>query len=206
MLKHTLCAVVFAAFLSVLAISPAHAGQPSDQLKASVEQIIEILKDPGLKQPSAKLERRNRIFKVVEERFDFTEMARRSLGEFWSQLAENQQKEFEVSFSRLIESSYITKIEKYTDEKVDFGAERLKGENAVLVHTDIVSESRTTPVDYSLYKNGNQWQVYDVNVEGVSLVTNYRSQFRDTIRKDGFAGLMARLKEKLRKIDDESQN
>lgn len=205
MLKRTLCVAVVAMFVWGFATMDAMAGPASDQLKGSIERILGILKDPVLKDPALKLERRNRIFKVVEERFDFTEMSRRSLGEFWSQINENQQKEFEVAFSRLVEGSYITKIEKYTDEKVNYGPEKAKGENAVSVRTEIVSSGRSTPVDYSLFKDGDQWQVYDVNVEGVSLVTNYRSQFSETLRKEGFTGLMSKLNEKVRKMEEESR-
>jgi len=203
MLKRFFLTVAVAVFLCGFAVvDAAVAGPASDQLKTSVDRILEILREPALKDPAHKLDRRNRIFKVVEERFDFTEMAKRSLGAHWSQISENQQKEFEIAFSRLIEASYITKVEKYTDETVQFGAEKAKGEDAVSVHTEIISNGRSTPVDYSLSKEGDQWYVYDVNVEGVSLVTNYRSQFTETLRKEGFSGLMNRLNEKLRKLDE----
>jgi phospholipid transport system substrate-binding protein len=181
----------------------AHAGEPSDQLKGSIDQIIALVADAALKTPENKLERRNRIFRVVEDRFDFSEMSKRSLGESWNQLSEPQRNEFEVAFARLLESTYISKIEKYTDEKVNYVGERPRGENAIYVMTEIVSAGRSIPVHYSMYKLKEQWLVYDVNIEGVSLVGNYRSQFTDTMRKQQFTGLMALLNDKLRQIDQE---
>jgi phospholipid transport system substrate-binding protein len=181
----------------------AMAGPPTDQLKKAIDRIIDLLNNPELKTDRMKLERRNRIFKVMEEQFDFTEMARRSLGGFWQTITESQQKEFEVAFSSLLEKSYISKIEKYNDERLVYSSEKPKGEKHYSVRADIVSGSRTTPIEYSLHDVEGQWLVYDVNIEGVSLVTNYRSQFGEVIRKEGFRGLMAKLDEKLKKLGEE---
>jgi phospholipid transport system substrate-binding protein len=187
-----------------VSVSFALAGAPGDQLEKSIDKIIALLKDPGLSADGMKLERRNRIFKVMEEQFDFGEMAKRSMGTFWQKLSEPEQKEFEVAFSSLLEKSYITKIEKYSDEKVVFGEEKPKGNKYFSVRTEIrSSSSRSIPVEYSLHDVMGQWMVYDVNIEGVSLVTNYRSQFGDVIRKEGFRGLMAKLDEKLKKLEQE---
>jgi phospholipid transport system substrate-binding protein len=200
MLKKLLSLTFVLCFVSV---SFALAGPPGEQLKKSIDGIIDLLKDPGLQSDGMKLERRNRIFKVMEEQFDFGEMAKRSMGTFWQKLSEPEQKEFEVTFSSYLEKSYIMKIEKYTDEKVVFGEEKPKGDKYFTVRTDIVaSGSRSIPVEYSLHDVKGQWMVYDVNIEGVSLVTNYRSQFGDVIRKEGFRGLMAKLDEKLKKLDE----
>ena len=201
MLKKLLSLTFVLCFVSV---SFALAGPPGDQLKKSIDKIIVLLKDPGLQSDGMKLERRNRIFKVMEEQFDFGEMAKRSMGTFWQKLSEPEQKEFEVTFSSYLEKSYIMKIEKYTDEKVVFGEEKPKGNKYFSVRTEIrSSSSRSIPVEYSLHDVMGQWMVYDVNIEGVSLVTNYRSQFGDVIRKEGFRGLMAKLDEKLKKLEQE---
>ena len=200
MLKKLLALTFVLCFVSV---SFALAGPPADQLKKSIDKILELLKDPGLRGDGMKLERRNRIFKVMEEQFDFGEMAKRSMGTFWHRMSEAEQKEFEVSFSSLLERSYITKIEKYTNEKVVFGDEKPKGEKNFMVQADIVSPSRSIPVEYSLHNVKDQWLVYDVNIEGVSLVTNYRSQFGEVVRKEGFRGLMSKLDEKLKRLEAE---
>ena len=183
--------------------SSAHAGPPTEQLKGAVDRIIAVLKDPALKAPAMKLERRNRIFKLMEEQFDFSEMAKRSVGEPWNRISEAEQRQFEVAFSGLLERTYITKIEKYSDEKVQFTNERAKGDRYVAVHSEIMSGGRTIPLDYSLHNVNGRWLVYDVNIEGVSLVTNYRSQFADVMRKEGFKGLMSKLDEKLKTLDRE---
>lgn len=177
------------------------AAEPTEQLKRTVDQIIEILNNPAMKVPEKQLERRNSIFRIVEERFDFTEMSQRCLSEYWSTLTEAQQKEFEVDFAGLLENSYITRIEKYTDEKVRFEAERPKGEGQVLVRTEIVSGKRSILVDYSLHRIEGQWLVYDVSVEGSSLVSNFRTRFREIMRTEGYKGLKARMNDGLRGLE-----
>jgi phospholipid transport system substrate-binding protein len=192
--------LLLTAFIAVS--SPVFAGEPMDQLRTSVEKIIAILKDPSLRSPDRTLDRRNRIFKVVEERFDFSEMARRSLGEFWPKISEAEQREFEVSFSSLLESTYITKIERFSEEAVIFDEERPKGEQYYLVRTEVVSGDRSIPVDYSLRNVNGQWLVYDVNIEEVSLVAGYRTQFAETFRKEGFRGLMKKIGEDAQKLGE----
>jgi len=200
MLKKLLAMTFVVCFVSA---GFAMAGPPTDQLKKSIDKIVDLLNNQELKADRMKLERRNRIFKVMEEQFDFAEMAKRSLGGFWQTITESQQKDFEVAFSSLLEKSYITKIEKYNDERVVYSYEKPKGEKHYSVRADIVSGSRTIPIEYSLHDVNGQWLVYDVNIEGVSLVTNYRSQFGEVVRKEGFRGLMAKLDEKLKKLGEE---
>ncbi|MFP5212047.1 MAG: phospholipid-binding protein MlaC [Acidobacteriota bacterium] len=201
MLKRRLVPVL-ALILCLGLAGMARAGAPTDQLKGTIDKIIAVLKEPALKGESQRLERRNKIFNIVEERFDFPEMAKRSVGEYWQKLSEAEQKEFELAFANLLQNSYISKIEKYSDETVNFSNEKSKGDEYFSVHTDIVSGGKAIPVDYSLHEAGGQWLVYDVNIEGVSLVTNYRSQFTETIRKDGFKGLMDKINDKLKKLNE----
>ena len=198
MLKKFFLIGIFLAVICYASAGYANAGKADEQLKGSIDKIIDILKDPAFKAPGAKTERRNKIFKAVEERFDFSEMAKRSAGEFWNKLSDAEQKQFEVRFANLLENAYINKVEKYTDEKVNFSPGKPKGEKHYVVRTEIISSGRSIPIEYSLYDSRGQWLVYDVNIEGVSLVTNYRSQFREILRKDGFKGLMSILDEKLK--------
>ena len=199
-MKRLAAVVLLASAVWLCSVYPARGGEVADQLKGSIDQIILLLRDPALKAPDMKLERRNRIFKVVEERFDFTEMARRSVGEYWQKMSEEEQKDFEVAFANLLQSSYITKIEKYSDEKVAFTDEKPKGDKFYSVSTEILSGGRAIPLIYSLHKAEGRWQVYDVNIEGVSLVTNYLSQFRETLRREGFKGLMQKIDEKVKQL------
>ena len=199
MLKKVFSFLVVA--LLFFACPSAHAGLPADSLKVSVEKVIGVLNDPGLKGESKKMEKRNRIFLIIEESFDFAEMAKRSIGDSWPKLTEQEQKELEVAFSNLLEKSYIGKIETFTDERVEFEAEKPKGDRYYSVSTHIVSAGKTIPVEYSLHNVGGHWMVYDVSVEGVSLVSNYRAQFGETMRREGFKGLMVRLNERLKGLE-----
>lgn len=194
--------IVLVLMICLAGVSFAHAGEPTQQLKAGIDEVLALLKDSNLKSPQKKQERRDRIFKAVEERFDFGEMAKRSISEYWKQLSPAEQNEFQNAFSKLLENTYITKIEKYSDETVSYGDEKPKGPQNVLVSTTIQSKGQSIPLDYSLHHVNDRWMVYDVNIEGVSLVTNYRSQFREIMRKDGFKGLMSKIDEKLRKIEE----
>lgn len=180
---------------SLFIAAPASAGEPMEQLRVSVEKVVEILKDPSLKSPDRMLERRNRIFKVVEERFDFSEMAKRCLGEFWPKISEAEQREFEVAFASLLETSYIATIERFDEESVVFEEERPKGRRYFVVHTAVVSGGRSISVDYSVRNVNGQWLVYDVNIEEVSLVAGYRVRFAETFRREGFRGLMKKIAE-----------
>ena len=183
-------------------VSFAEAGEAVDQLKQSIDKVLGILQDSRLNAPQMKQQRRDKIFQAVEERFDFGEMAKRSMSEYWPQLSPAEQKEFQEAFSHLLENSYISKVEKYSDEKVSYNEEKPKGSRYYLVSTTILSKGQSIPLDYSLYNVNGQWMVYDVNIEGVSLVTNYRSQFRELMRKEGFKGLMSKINEKLTKIEE----
>lgn len=179
------------------------AGEALDQLKDSIDRVVALLEDDSLKAQGKKLERRDKIFKVLEKRFDFSEMGKRSLAKHWKKISEKQREAFVATFSRLMENSYISKIERYTDEKVVFKNERPKGDKYYYVYTEIISGERAIPINYSLHKVRGQWFVYDVNIEGVSLVTNYRTQFKKTIRKEKFVGLMSRLTKKLKDLEKE---
>lgn len=195
--------LTFLAGILLLAVSasPATADEPGLRLKSSIDRIIRILNDPILKKPENTLERRNLIFKVVEERFDFVEMARRSVGDYWNKMSENEQRQFEVAFSSLLEGTYITKIEEFTNEEIIFESEKAKGERHCVVHTIIVSGKVSTPVDYSLHHVDGNWLVYDVVIEGASLVNNYRAQFSDSVLKGGFKSLMKLIEEKQNQVN-----
>jgi phospholipid transport system substrate-binding protein len=202
MLKRAVGMVMFLAFLfvgqSVLA-SDAH-----DQLKVSMDKLIAVLKDESLKAPEKKEARRAKIFAVLEERFDFEQMGKWAMGANWKDLSQQERDEFVKTFSELIEKSYILKIERYSNEKIEFKDERTKGKY-YYVYTEIVSGDKVIPVNYSLYPKGDQWLVYDVVIEGVSLVKNYRTQFDEIIRKEKFSGLMDKLKKQVSDLESEMQ-
>jgi phospholipid transport system substrate-binding protein len=179
-----------------------HADDAKQQLKGSIDRIIDLLKDQALKAPDRKSERRAKIFKVLEGRFDFAEMGKRSLAAQWKKISEKERKEFVATFARLMENSYISRIERYSDEEVVFKKEQSKGKY-YHVQTEVVSGEKAIPVYYSLHRFKDEWFVYDVNIEGVSLVRTYRTEFKKTIRKEKFAGLMGKLKKKLSDLERE---
>jgi phospholipid transport system substrate-binding protein len=196
MVKRLIVIVGFLTFLFAFTVNSAQASAAKDQLKVSMDKLIAILADESLKAPDKEQERRAKIFSIFEERFDFKVMGMRSLGTAWKELSPAQRDEFVNSFSKLIKNSYILKIERYTNEKIDFKDERAKGKY-YYVYTDILSGDTAIPINYSLYQKGDQWLVYDVTIEGVSLVKNYRSQFDQIFRKEGFSGLMSKINQQL---------
>jgi phospholipid transport system substrate-binding protein len=179
-----------------LTLAPAvTAGAPTDEVKAVVNEVIRILKDPALKAPAQKAKRRQMLKATVDKRFDYEEMAKRCLGASWNTLNAAQRREFVQIFGELLEASYAEKIEKYSDEQVNYSGETLEG-NFAEVRTQIVRKNDKIPINYRLL-NKNPWMVYDVIIEGVSLVNNYRSQFGRVLQTSSYNDLIQRLKTKV---------
>jgi phospholipid transport system substrate-binding protein len=174
--------------------APAGAGAPTDQLKASVEQIVKILEDPVLRTSARSPERRAAIRKEAEVAFDFAETAKRALGRHWQGLSEPDRKEFTGLFTDLIERAYISKIEQYSGEKVVFAGESVDGRLATVRTRFITKQGTEIPVDYRMQQRSDRWLVYDVAIEGVSLINNYRSQFDKIIQGSSYGELVRRLK------------
>jgi phospholipid transport system substrate-binding protein len=196
MTRIRLSAVMLGAVLAILTAREAAAGPPTDQLKGAVDRVIKILEDPSLKGDARVAERRTAVRKIADEIFDFNEIARRALARHWQPLTDKQRAEFVSLFSDLLERSYISKIELYGGEKIQYVGERIEGETAS-VSTRIVTKNGTeVPIDYRLLKKGDRWLVYDVNIEGVSLVSNYRTQFNKIIQTSSFEDLMQKLRTK----------
>jgi phospholipid transport system substrate-binding protein len=182
------------ALMIVVSVAPAAAGAPTDQLKGAVDGVLKILDDPSLKGRLA--ERRAAVRKIANEIFDFSEIAKRSLARHWHPLSEAQRTEFVSLFADLLERSYISKIETYGGEKIQYTAERADGDFAT-VSTKIVTKNGTeVPVDYRMTKRADRWLVYDVSIEGVSLVSNYRTQFNKIIQTTSYNELVSKLRNK----------
>ncbi len=179
--------------------APAVAGAPTEVVKGTVDEVIRILSDPALKAPSQKQHRRELVKRAVARHFDYEEMAKRSLGHPWRGLSRAQQAEFVRLFGELLEASYSDKIERYTDEKVTYLGENLDDDYAE-VRTVIVRRNDRIPMDYRLHQASSGWMVYDVSIEGVSLVSNYRSQFRRIIQESSYAELVRRLRAKVNEL------
>ncbi len=173
----------------------AWAGPPTDAVKKSVDEVIRILDDPAWKKPEKKQERRKLLEQTIAQRFNFAEMAKRSLGAEWAKRTPEEQKEFAANFQTLLSNTYIGRIEAYSGEKVQYKKELNDGEYAE-VYTHVDTGKSVIDISYRLQKNSDDWRVYDVVVEGTSLVQNYREQFKRIIRKDSFAGLSKQLRDK----------
>jgi phospholipid transport system substrate-binding protein len=181
------------ALLSIAFVAtPALAGAPTDQLKSQVDRVVKILDDPGLKSRPA--ERHEAVRKIAEEIFDYSDTARRALGTHWNQRSPQEREEFTRLFADLLDRAYISKIDLYQGEKVKYVGESLEGDEA-LVKTMINTKSGTDmPVDYRMHMKDGAWRVYDVIIEGVSLVSNYRTQFNKIVQTESYDSLVQKLK------------
>ena len=180
----------------VAAGAPAHAGVPTEQLRGATDRVLKLLQDPELKQPARTEERRKQIRAVANEIFDWQETGKRALARHWQGRTPQQRQEFSQLFADLIERSYVGKLELYSGERIVYPGESLEGDLAA-VRTKLVTKSNTEiPIDYKMQKAGDRWRVYDVNIEGVSLVGNYRSQFNRIIQQQNCGELMKKLKTK----------
>jgi phospholipid transport system substrate-binding protein len=185
--------------LAVLAVDrPAWAGPPSDQLRAQIDRVIKLLEDPDLKRDGRLGERRAAIRQVANEIFDFTETTRRALGQHWHPRTIAEREEIVRLYADLLERSYIGKIEMYSGERIHFVGETTDGGQAT-VRTRLVTKTGTEiPVDYRMHRvSGDRWLTYDVAIEGVSMVANYRAQFNKIIQTSGYRSLVTKLTAKL---------
>ena len=172
----------------------AWAGVPTDQLRGSVDRVIQVLEDSQLKSEAKAADRRAAIRKEAESIFDFTETAKRALGQHWKTLNPSQQQEFVSLFEDLLERAYILKIEKYSGEKVAYLGDTVDGDLATVKTKFTTKQGTEIPVDYRLLRRSDRWLVYDVFVEGVSLVANYRTQFDRIMRTGSYDELVRRMK------------
>jgi phospholipid transport system substrate-binding protein len=172
------------------------AGAPGDQVRQTVDKLVAILEDPRLKTERKKNERREQLKEVVYQRFDFTEMAKRSLGTEWRRHTPEEQKEFVKIFTDLLARSYLEQIESYNGEKVRFLNER-EDPSYAEVDTKIVdNKGQEFSVNYRLHNVNGDWKVYDVVIEAISLVNNYRAQFSRVLTSSSYQELVRRLKGK----------
>ncbi len=192
--------IFIVALLHTVNICKVFPSEVTEGLKRTISKVIEIVSNKDLKQPDKKEERRKLLREAMKERFDFEEMSKRSLARHWRKRTPEEKKEFVEIFSKLLENSYIDKIESYKDEKVVYANESVEG-NYAIVRTNITrKEYDDIPIDYKLIKNGNKWMVYDFAVEGVSMINNYRSQFNKIIRGSSYEELAKKMRIKIEDI------
>lgn len=174
---------------------------PTEQFRPFVEDIVTILTDPKLQGDENCILRRDKAMKVASQRFDFNEMSKRVLGRTWRKLSDDDKKYFVSLFTRLLEHAYIGKIEDYSKQKVVFKDQRIKGDRAQVI-TDIIDKDVTISVSYIMILKSDIWLVYDIIVEGVSLVRNYMEQFKEILRKEGYAYLLKQVEDKVTELEE----
>jgi phospholipid transport system substrate-binding protein len=174
------------------ASGPAYAGAPTAQIQSAVEKALAILRDGKLPPDTKRKELREAIY----PKFDFAEMARRSLGNHWQRRNPQEQQEFVNVFTELVENSYMTSIESYSGEKVVMGGERQDKDFAEVDTKIINKKGEDISIVYKLRQAGTEWKIYDVVIENISLVNNYRSQFNRVIAQSSYDELFRKMKEK----------
>ena len=185
-----------ALLVGLAVVRPVAAGEPLEQLKSQLDRAVKTLDDPAFKPPSRAGERRTAVRRIAEDIFDFGETARRSLAHHWQARTPAEREEFVRLFADLLERSYISKIALFNGERITYVGETVDGDAAV-VRTKIISRQGTElPIDYRMLRRGGRWLVYDVIIEGVSLVANYRSQFNKIIQTSSYQELVKKMKTK----------
>jgi phospholipid transport system substrate-binding protein len=181
----------------VLVAGPAQAGAPLDQLRLQVDRVLKVLDDPELKKEGKAKDRRVVVRKIANEIFDFGETAKRSLGRHWAARTPAEREEFVQLFSDLLERSYISKVELYGGEKIQYVSDSIEEGDQAKVQTKLLTkQGGEIPIEYRMHKKGERWLVYDVIIEGVSLVSNYRTQFNKIIQTSSFQELVKKMKSK----------
>jgi phospholipid transport system substrate-binding protein len=174
------------------------AGSPKAEVRSTIDAILGTLRDNTLSGPGKKAERRDRIKSLISNRFDFKEMSKRSLARHWKERSDAEKKQFVSIFSDLLQSSYISKIESYSDEVIQYDKEEIKGKGKYgVVSTTINTKDVDIPIEYKVLNRGGKWWVYDVVIEGVSFISTYRNQYNKIIIKESFAKLIHRMQKKL---------
>ena len=190
--------VIVTSLLLGFALGPAQAagGVPTDQIKATVDKAIVVLKDSRLKPTTKSKERREQLKQILFARFDFTEMGKRALGANWRRRTPKEQEEFVRLFSELLEHAYADIIESYTDEKIVYSGERLDGSYADVNSKILTGKGEEFSINYKAHLINGEWRVYDVIVENISMVNNFRSQFNRVIANSSYEELIRRLRDK----------
>jgi phospholipid transport system substrate-binding protein len=192
----TILVTVLLFIVAVVDARPTTAGVPTDQIRATVDKAITILKDPRFKPPAKNKERRDQLKQVLFARFDFTEMGKRALGASWRRRTPKEQEEFVRLFTGLLERAYTDTIESYTDEKIVYTGERLDDNHADVNSKILTRKGDEFSLNYKAHLIGGEWRVYDVIIENISMVNNFRSQFNRVIANASYEELIRRLKEK----------
>jgi phospholipid transport system substrate-binding protein len=177
-------------------IGMASAGEPTDVVRQTTDQVLKILENPALQGSAKQAERQGQLRQISNQAFDWQEMARRALATHWRGRTPQQQQEFVGLFRDLVEQTYINRLETATQEKQDiqYAGEQVDGSRAAVKTTVVTKRNQQIPMEYRLQKADGRWKIYDVLVEGISLVNNYRSQFNQIISSSSYDVLVQKMK------------
>lgn len=178
---------------SAFSLDASSVESPMKIVSATIDQVVKAVIDlPGAEHATA---RQAKIREIINGNFDFAEMAKRSLGAYWNEIDASQQKEFVAVFSDLLAKTYLRRIDNIKPGIVTVKSEKIVEEKATVLST-VSDKGDEFPIDYKFYLIDNKWKVYDVVIENIGLVSNYRNEFAGIIRREKFEGLMQRLKDK----------
>jgi phospholipid transport system substrate-binding protein len=187
-------ALVLALATALTAPVVAWGGPPTEQLRGHIDRVLQVLEDPALRDPARAPERRAAVRQIANEIFDFPETARRSLGPHWRSRTATEREEFVTLFGDLLERSYISRIELYGGERIQYVGDVVEGDQARVQSKLITKAGTEVPIEYRMLRRGERWRVYDVVIEGVSLVASYRTQFNRIIRSSSYEELVRKMR------------
>jgi phospholipid transport system substrate-binding protein len=191
--------------VALAAPRPAAAAAPLEQLRTQVDRVLKLLEDPEMRREGRAKDRRVAVRKIANEIFDFSETARRSLGRHWHARTPAEREEFVQLFTDLLERSYISRVELYGGEKIQYVGDSIEGDQARVQTKLLTKQGGDIPIEYRMHrKGGDRWLVYDVIIEGVSLVSNYRTQFNKIIQTSSFQELVKKMKTKQEELATQS--
>jgi phospholipid transport system substrate-binding protein len=191
-------ALALVASIDLSLARPALAAAPQERVQATMNAVSAVLDDPTLQDADKDPERKQRVRQIILEAFDFQEMARESLGTYWGKLTPQQRDEFTGLFGTLFERSYNRLVLRFLGERTTvYGTESIQQERATVATTLVSKRDAKLPVDYQLVRHGEQWTIYDVVIDGISLAANYRAQFSKILRTSSYEELVQRIKTKL---------
>ena len=190
--------VVFCVLIIFVLSIPVYAGVPMTTVEASVNRVLDVLRDAKLKSPAAKEIKKEKLRVIYKDMFNEIEFSKRTLTRNWNKFSPAERVEFVKLFEQVLEKSYIDKILDYSNEKVNFYKESMLSDNQAEIQTKIVTASKEIPIYYRMILKDGKWKVYDVVVENVSLVQNYRTQFNDILTKNTPEQLLEILRKKVK--------
>ncbi len=197
MICKRLIMVSFFFLMTLIIAGSSMAGKPTEDVRETTDKLIAIVSDPAMKTSDMAAERARRIREAVDERFDWREMSKRTLARHWKERSDREKEEFIDLFGKLMERTYLDKVEGYSGEKVLYVGERVDGKYGIVVVKIVTKKDTEILVKYKLKNKGGEWLAYDISIQGVSLVNNYRKQFSSIMTRSSYEDLVKKLRKKV---------